>query len=127
MPTRGCASLFWIWKRVLANTCLLLAHRPCDRSCNPPLTVGHNMLKPCNPVESRYMLLMRLSRGLLLASAVLLAACSGSPQERAQKYYERGKELLAQNDSARASVEFRNALRLNDKLPGAWLGLAQIE
>ena len=55
-----------------------------------------------------------------------MAAC-GSPEQRAQSHYERGTQLLAQKDNARASVEFRNALKLDDKLVGAWLGLAQIE
>ena len=62
----------------------------------------------------------------MLASTVTLAAC-GSPEQRAQSYYERGQEYLAKKDNARASVEFRNALRLNEKLVGAWLGLAQID
>ena len=85
------------------------------------------MFQPSDPFQSRRMAFVKISRGLLLASAMFLAACSGSPQERAQKYYEHGKDLLAQNDSARASIEFRNALKLDDKLAGAWLGLAQIE
>ena len=55
----------------------------------------------------------RICQALLLLSVVQLAAC-GSPEQRAQDYYQRG-------------VEFRNALKLNKDLVGAWLGLAQIE
>lgn len=68
----------------------------------------------------------RILQALLLLFAVQLAAC-GSPEQRAQSYYERGMEFLAKKDSARASVEFRNALKLNKNLAPAWLGLAQIE
>lgn len=68
----------------------------------------------------------RICQALLLLSVVQLAAC-GSPEQRAQDYYQRGMEFLAKKDNARASVEFRNALKLNKELVGAWLGLAQIE
>ena len=77
-------------------------------------------------IQSRQISVAGFGRALLLLSAVLLAAC-GSPEQRAQSHYERGTQLLAQKDNARASVEFRNALKLDDKLVGAWLGLAQIE
>lgn len=68
----------------------------------------------------------RICQALLLLSVVQLAAC-GSPEQRAQDYYQRGMEFLAKKDNARASVEFRNALKLNKELVGAWLGLAQID
>jgi tetratricopeptide (TPR) repeat protein len=55
-----------------------------------------------------------------------LAACSSS-EERAQSYYDRGMKLLAEHDNARASVELRNAVKLNKNLLAAWRGLAQIE
>ena len=55
-----------------------------------------------------------------------IAACR-SPEERAQRHYERGTELLAQNDPVKAAIEFKNALQLKRDLVGAWRGLAQIE
>jgi len=55
-----------------------------------------------------------------------LAAC-GSPETRAQSYYESGMRLLAAQDNAKAAVEFRNALRLKRNLLPAWRGLAQSE
>lgn len=55
-----------------------------------------------------------------------LAGCSSSEQ-RAQSYYEHGKELLAARDYQRAEVEFRNAVKYNKKLLPAWQSLVQIE
>ena len=55
-----------------------------------------------------------------------LAAC-GSPQTRAQSYYESGMRLLAAQENEKAAVEFRNALRLKRDLLPAWRGLAQSE
>lgn len=71
-------------------------------------------------------LLARFSRVLFVLAAVLLAAC-GSVEDRAQGHYERGTKLAAQGDHVRASIEFRNAVRLKKDLVGAWRGLAQIE
>jgi tetratricopeptide (TPR) repeat protein len=63
---------------------------------------------------------------LLLGFAVALAGCA-SKEERAQAYYENGMKLLAQNDPARAGIEFRNAIKLNKNLVDAWRQLEQIE
>jgi tetratricopeptide (TPR) repeat protein len=75
--------------------------------------------------------ILRLSRANLrnaaLAFAVIpLAACSSS-EERAQSYYEHGKELLAAHDNQRAEIEFRNAVKYNPKLLPAWRSLAEVE
>jgi cellulose synthase operon protein C len=61
--------------------------------------------------------------GLLLA---VLTGCS-TPEERAQAHYQSGKTLLAENDHIKAAIEFRNAIKYNDKLTDAWFGLAQAE
>jgi cellulose synthase operon protein C len=58
--------------------------------------------------------------------AFVLAACS-SAEERAQDYYKSGLEYLENKDFAKASVEFRNALKIKDDLPDAWYGMAQVE
>src|ERR1700676_534523 len=75
--------------------------------------------------------ILRMSRANLrnaaLAFAVIqLAGCS-SPEQRAQSYYEHGKELLAAHDNQRAEVEFRNAVKYNPKLLPAWRSLADVE
>jgi tetratricopeptide (TPR) repeat protein len=58
---------------------------------------------------------------------VLLLANCGSPDERAQRYYEHGIKLLSEQNYIKANIEFRNALQLKQDLVGAWRGLAQIE
>src|ERR1700733_408136 len=61
---------------------------------------------------------------LVALVALLLAGC-GSPEVRAQRYYDSGMKLLAAHEDAKAAVEFRNALRLKKDLLPAWRGLAQ--
>src|SRR5262245_50627252 len=63
----------------------------------------------------------------LLAVLLLQAPGCSSPEDRAQNHYERGMKLLAQNEHVKASIEFKNALKLKKDLVGAWRGLAQIE
>ncbi len=63
---------------------------------------------------------------LIFFVALQLAGC-GSPEQRAQRYYENGMKLLAAHDVQKAGVEFRNALRLQKDLLPAWRGLAQTE
>jgi cellulose synthase operon protein C len=58
--------------------------------------------------------------------SLFLVACS-SAEERAQNYYKSGEEYLQKGDYAKASVEFRNALKIKDNLPDAWYGMAVIE
>jgi tetratricopeptide (TPR) repeat protein len=61
---------------------------------------------------------------LALVLVLGLAACS-SPEERAQAHYQSGLSLLEKKDYARAALEFRNAVKYNDKLIDAWAGLAK--
>ena len=56
----------------------------------------------------------------------MVAGC-GSPEQRAQNYYERGKQLLAQQDYVKAGIEFKNALQSKKNMVEAWRGLAEIE
>ncbi|SFR19303.1 tetratricopeptide repeat protein [Poseidonocella sedimentorum] len=70
------------------------------------------------------MTLRNLVVSLLLC--VSLAACD-SPEEKAQAHYERGLELLAEGDTARARVEFRNALQEVNTLIEPRLELARLE
>ena len=51
----------------------------------------------------------------------------GSPKDQAQSYYEHGVMLAKQHEYAKAAIELRNSLKLqNDKLE-AWRALAQID
>ena len=56
----------------------------------------------------------------------LLTACS-SPEQRAQAHYESGQTYLQNNEYVKAGLEFRNAVKYNDKLVPAWQGLAKVE
>lgn len=51
---------------------------------------------------------------LVVASLSILVACS-SPEDRAERYYQQGIELLQKGDRSRAFVAFRNALK---QVPG---------
>jgi tetratricopeptide (TPR) repeat protein len=66
-------------------------------------------------------------RFAFLALVFLQVSGCDSPEERAQRHYERGKQLLAQSDHVKAAIEFKNALQLKQDMVGAWRGLAQIE
>ena len=66
------------------------------------------------------------TRALVIALPLFLAACS-SPEQRAQAHYESGNELLSKEEFVRAGLEFRNAIKYNDKLSEAWYGLALVE
>ena len=63
---------------------------------------------------------------MILALGFAVAACS-SPEERARAHYESGKILLDSGDFIKAGLEFRNALKFNEKLAAAWFGLATVE
>lgn len=68
----------------------------------------------------------RLTRTLCVGAVLVLTACS-SPEEKADAFYKSGTELLASGDFRKAALEFRNALKYNDKLTDAWFGLYTAE
>ncbi|CAN0587758.1 unnamed protein product, partial [Ectocarpus sp. 12 AP-2014] len=71
------------------------------------------------------MISSRIFRALgLAASLTVLAACD-SAEERAEKHYQCGVELLDDGDVNRALVEFRNVLALNDSHKEARAAYAQ--
>ncbi len=63
---------------------------------------------------------------LVLALSLGLAACD-SAEEKAEAFYQSGKELLEQGDPDRAAVEFRNVLQLNAQHREARIALAEIQ
>ena len=65
------------------------------------------------------------ARLLVLASAVVLAACD-SAEERVAKHQERGLELVAEGEYAKAGLEFRNALKLDDGFVPAHFEMAKL-
>ena len=69
---------------------------------------------------------LRAHRALLLCAALALAGCA-SAEDRAQSHYQHGLELVQQKDYVKASLEFRNAVKLKKDLIPAWRELSQIE
>src|SRR5580692_11071056 len=71
----------------------------------------------------------RSTRATFAVAALLalqLSGC-GSPESRAQGYYDDGMKLLADKNYKVASVEFRNAVKAKKDMLPAWRGLAQTE
>src|SRR6202045_3771824 len=66
-------------------------------------------------------------RSALLVLIVLQVTGCGSPENRAQSYYEHGIKLISEHDNAKAAIELRNAVRLKGDLIGAWKALAEID
>jgi tetratricopeptide (TPR) repeat protein len=75
---------------------------------------------------NRPLLKLKPSRLLFLLSALLLGGC-GSPEQRAQGYYERGMALLAKNDDLNARVELTTAVKFKSDLLEAWRALSGID
>jgi tetratricopeptide (TPR) repeat protein len=63
---------------------------------------------------------------LLLIAALSLSACD-SAEERAEKHYQTGLELLEAGDVDRALVEFRNVFQLNSQHHDARLTYARVQ
>ncbi|MEO8434658.1 MAG: tetratricopeptide repeat protein [Pyrinomonadaceae bacterium] len=61
---------------------------------------------------------------VLLAVALSMGACTSPAKAKAQ-YLSRGEALLKEKKFQEASIEFRNALQLDERLAGAHWGLAQ--
>src|SRR6059058_3641198 len=66
---------------------------------------------------------VRLLAGLLL---LFLGGC-GSPEERAQGYYESGMTLVAKNDDLNARVELLKSLKYKTDKVEVWRALAGID
>ena len=61
---------------------------------------------------------------LLLAVAVFLAGCS-NPEKAKAEHVERGEAYLKESKFQEASLEFRNAIQLDDNFVAAHWGLAR--
>ena len=68
--------------------------------------------------------MMITARSLLLISVLALAACD-SAEERAEKHFQSGIELLESGDAKRALVEFRNVFALDGNHKEARLAYAR--
>ena len=63
---------------------------------------------------------------LLVSALLALSACESS-EERAQRHFETGQELLAEGDVSRALVEFRNVFKLNPRHKEARMTYARVQ
>ena len=61
-----------------------------------------------------------------LAAVIALSGCT-SKDEKAKAYYDQGMKFVAAHDTAKATVEFKNAVQLKKDYTAAWLQLAKIE
>ena len=61
----------------------------------------------------------------ILALLLVLVACEPA-EKRAEAHYQRALALLAEGDSARAAVEFRNVFRLDGDHTAARLAYARL-
>ena len=65
-------------------------------------------------------------KAIILTALLALAACE-SAEERAERHFEAGMELLEQGDMARAIVEFRNVFKLDPTHKEARLAYARTQ
>src|ERR1700752_566521 len=69
---------------------------------------------------------IRLLCLLISVSALLLMGC-GSPEERAQGYYEKGMQFVAQHDDLNARVQFLTAAKYKGDRIDVWRVLVGVE
>src|SRR6266404_6719486 len=72
------------------------------------------------------MLLPNFYRCFLLVTVLLVSAC-GSPEQRAQGYYDRGIALIEKKDDLAARLELVNAVKFKGDKIEAWRALAGID
>ncbi len=65
-----------------------------------------------------------MASAIAIIAALALAACD-SVEERVEKHYARGMELLEQGEPVKATLEFRNALKLDENHPAARFQIAR--
>jgi cellulose synthase operon protein C len=68
----------------------------------------------------------KLRRSLVALPAIVLAAC-GSPEQRAQDYYQKGMEFIAKQDDLQARIELLNAIKYKSDDIQVWRALAGID
>ena len=69
-----------------------------------------------------FSLLKKFIFNTVLVLSLLGISASSSPEEKANKFYENGMQLLEKGELVKANVEFRNALQLNRKMTKAIWG-----
>jgi cellulose synthase operon protein C len=67
-----------------------------------------------------------IGQSLVIFPLLFLVGC-GSPEQRAQGYYEKGVELIAKNDDLKARLELLNALKYKGDKIEVWRALAGVD
>src|SRR6185369_18068485 len=62
---------------------------------------------------------------LVFAAAIFLAGCTANPEKAKAQHLQRGEAYLTDSKFQEASLEFRNAIQIDDKLAAAHWGLAR--
>ena len=71
--------------------------------------------------------LKRLRTAAAVAAVMAVLAGCGSPEDRAQQYYDKGMALIAKNDDINARVELLNSVKYKSDKIEAWRALAGID
>lgn len=77
-------------------------------------------------IRVRMLHVLSWARILVFGAILVLAACD-SVEERVAKHYARGLELVAEGEYAKASLEFRNALKLDSEFVPAHFEMAKLQ
>src|ERR1700692_2113799 len=64
---------------------------------------------------------------IVVSVSLLLSACARDPQKAKAKYLAEGQKYMKKGQYGDASVEFRNALRLDPRFVDAYYQLAQAD
>lgn len=67
-----------------------------------------------------------MAAGALLGIFMSMAVGCSSPDDKANRFYEKGVELVEKGELDKARIEFQNALQIKGDMTKAWYGLAQI-
>jgi tetratricopeptide (TPR) repeat protein len=68
-----------------------------------------------------------LSLGVVLAILITLVAACSRPEEKKQKFFNKGKSLYEKGDFVKAGLEFRNAVQIDPKFADAYYMLGMVE
>src|SRR6202166_3133618 len=70
---------------------------------------------------------LRAAPAVVILVVVILGGCSLDPQKGKVKYLESGKRYLKAGKYQEASIQFRNAIKLDPRFAEAYYQLAQAE
>lgn len=78
------------------------------------------------PISGYRLKAQRWTLAMLAGVTMLVLVGCSSPEEKAQRFYQKGTQYLEGGDLIKARIEFQNALQINPNLVQALMGLATI-